>query len=429
MFDDPRVLLVGTACLIVILAAALGRRLAGRWPRTRFPFPETAAGRGGIPPAELLARLYQQVETAILVTDCDGIIRYANPQQCQASGYTLEELQGRNVRMLRSGFTPAEVYLDLWETLRGGRTWRGEFYNRRRNGELYWERTCIHPLRDRKGTITQFVAFREEVTRQKTEEIDLFRRKERAESANLRKSQLLTRLSGELRTPLNSILGFSELIKAEAFGPLEHPRYPAYVGHIAESAQGLLLLIDQVLDLARIEAGEFQVRNEVIDVESTVKAATRSMRTRAEAGGIHLSQEPAPRLPHLLADGRAVRQCLTQLLDNALRFTRGDGRVTVRAWLGPDGGIEIAVIDTGVGMEQADIADVLDAAEAAAGKVGQTARSRAVGLGLPLTRSLVALHGGSITINSSLGVGTTVAIHFPRARTLSADPSAEALPP
>ena len=242
----------------------------------------------------------------------------------------------------------------------------------------------------------------------------------RAEAASQAKSEFLANMSHELRTPLNAILGFSEIMKGEVFGNLGSPQYVEYANHIHGSGQHLLGLINDVLDLSRIEAGRFVIRATEIDVGEAVRSALSLFEVRAAEGKISLKFENDPRLPLLLADERAMRQILLNLISNAVKFTPAGGTVTAFARRTAGGGMELGVIDTGVGIDPADVNAVFEAF--GQGQHDIAVREKGTGLGLPIVRGLVEAHGGKVVLTSQLGQGTTVTCTFPRERMTAPQP-------
>lgn len=232
----------------------------------------------------------------------------------------------------------------------------------------------------------------------------------RADAANTAKSEFLISMSHELRTPLNAILGFSEVIRDEMFGPLHEPRYQTYAGHIHDSGRHLRDLVNDLLDLARIEAGRLVLKPETLDAAAEVSRCVDLFQHRAAESQLTLTQDIAPSLPPLVADRRAVRQVLYNLISNAIKYTPNGGTVTVRA-RPRQGGIELTVSDTGIGISK----EFHELVFSAYGRVSnlETRQIEGTGLGLSLVKALMDLHGGDVTLESQAGTGATFTLHFP----------------
>ena len=237
--------------------------------------------------------------------------------------------------------------------------------------------------------------------------------RERAEGASRAKSQFLANMSHELRTPLNAILGFSELISSRAFaGDVE--KHYEYAELIHGSGQHLLTLINDVLDLAKIEAGGFELREAEVDLARLIEEAVRLMAPRAQSGGCLLGLDVARGLPLALADERALKQIVLNLLSNAIKFTPEGGWVSAFARVEPDGGIAFGVADSGIGIAIEDQARVFKSFGQGRHDVAIT--DKGTGLGLPIAQGLAQAHGGTIALESEIGTGTRVTVHLPAAR-------------
>ena len=235
-----------------------------------------------------------------------------------------------------------------------------------------------------------------------------------AEIANRSRSEFFAKMGHELRTPLNAIIGFSEIIKDEIFAPVRSARYREYMHDINDSGHHLLDLVNDLLDIARIEVGKSEFDDQVLAVPEVIAASLAEFADQAAAGGVTLDSDIGAGLPHLRADPRQLRQMLSNLLSNAVRFTEPGVRVTLGAWSNPDTGFVLQVADSGIGMALKDIPVALSPF----GQVKNALRQRheGSGLGLPLTKAMAELHAGSLDLQSEPGAGTTVTLRFPAER-------------
>jgi two-component system cell cycle sensor histidine kinase PleC len=242
---------------------------------------------------------------------------------------------------------------------------------------------------------------------------DLARRYEtekvKAEGANKAKSEFLANMSHELRTPLNAINGFSEIMVTEMFGPLGDPRYKGYSADILNSGQHLLALINDILDMSKIEAGKMNLKLEPVSLDEVVEGSVRLVRDRAEAAGLSLAVD-LPSLPEVEADYRALKQVMLNLLSNALKFTPRGGSISIDARR-EDGRVRVSVADTGIGISEEDLARLARPFEQAESQLVKTQQGS--GLGLALTKSLIELQGGVLELSSEPGVGTIASFTLP----------------
>jgi two-component system cell cycle sensor histidine kinase PleC len=250
----------------------------------------------------------------------------------------------------------------------------------------------------------------------------------RAEAANIAKSRFLAQMSHELRTPLNAILGFSEVMKAEVFGAHTVPAYKEYASDIHSSGVHLLGLINEILDLSRIEAGRYELNEESVSLVAIVEDCHHLLKLRATSRNITIHEMFEAELPPLWADERAIRQICLNLLSNAIKFTPQSGEVWLKIGWTASGGQYISVKDTGAGIPEEEIPIVL--ASFGQGSNSIKSAEQGAGLGLPIAKSLVDLHGGSFTLTSKLRIGTEVIVTFPPERVVAATPPlSERAPP
>ena len=285
------------------------------------------------------------------------------------------------------------------------------FFRVRPDGSRVYLSTSGKPVFDEGGVFQGYRGVGRDITFLVEAELRVREERDRAEAANQAKSDFLARMSHELRTPMNAILGFSQVIRDETFGPVGANHYRDYAADIHRSGEHLLSLINDLLDLSKIEAGKLELNEESLEVGRVVEDLRRLFTGTAEDAGVTVDVRVPPGLPDLLADYRALRQMVTNLLSNAIKFTGAGGRVTIAADQGEDGGISIIVQDTGTGFDQADLDLVLSPFGRIDRPMVRTVDGS--GLGLPIVKNLIELHGGTIELASQLGEGTAARLHFP----------------
>jgi PAS domain S-box-containing protein len=263
-----------------------------------------------------------------------------------------------------------------------------------------------------------FVTLYSDATERKRTEDALREAKEAAEAANRTKSEILANMSHELRTPLNAIIGFSDIIQREAFGAVGERRYLDYARDIHDSGAHLLALINDILDVSKAEAGRIELLEGLVDIGELFESSLRLVRARADEAQLHIAITTSEHLPKIQADALRLKQVLLNLLSNAIKFTPPGGRITLDASVDDQRKLVIRVTDTGIGMASEDIPKALS-------PFGQLESTRArrypgTGLGLPLSKALIELHGGQLRIDSEAGRGTTVTIVIPSSRVLAA---------
>jgi two-component system cell cycle sensor histidine kinase PleC len=240
----------------------------------------------------------------------------------------------------------------------------------------------------------------------------------RAEEANLAKSRFLATMSHELRTPLNAILGFSEVMKSELFGPHSMPQYKEYATDIHASGKHLLEIINEILDLSRIEAGRYELNEEAVDFGSLVDDCRHMLDLRARNRSLTIKQVLEPRLPKLWADERSLRQITINLLANAIKFTPQGGEITIKVGWTASGGQYLSISDNGPGIPEDEIPVVMSSF--GRGTLAIKTAEQGTGLGLPIVKALVELHGGTFMLRSKLREGTEAIVMLPSVRVMEA---------
>ncbi|MBT5244626.1 MAG: DUF3047 domain-containing protein [Rhodospirillaceae bacterium] len=350
-------------------------------------------------------------------TDIQHRLVWESERVNEIAGLKFEDVKGK-ARWELPG--PVKDDKDFWKefraTVEDHQPFRDfEFPYENKDGKIFEIRVSGVPVFEDK-TFIGYRGVTRDVTDLKKAEFELKIAKERAESADRAKSDLLANMSHELRTPLNAILGFSAMMKEEVFGVLDE-KYVEYANDINRSGGHLLELINDILDVSAIDAGKIELDEENLDVGEVIEVAVNMVSARAETGNVRLVSIPSNDLPELYADARRLTQILLNLLSNAIKFTPANGEVSIAACVDDEDAHIITIIDTGVGMS----GEELDKAMSKFGQVdsGLNRRHEGTGLGLPLARRLIELHGGQMQIDSKKGGGTTVTIKFPAQRTVT----------
>ncbi|HUO02778.1 MAG TPA: PAS domain-containing sensor histidine kinase [Rhizomicrobium sp.] len=355
----------------------------------------------------------------------DGKILFASPAAIPLLHQTPSRLEGAMPAELAHPDDLAAIEMAFRESAYFGRESAAEARLTHGEKEYVWTEIRCRPTQSVQGAPAEIVAVTRDISERKAQEQALIEARDQAMSASRAKSAFLANMSHELRTPLNAIIGFSELMTREIFGGLGDARYHEYSKLIHDSGGHLLELINGVLDMSKIEAGKFELYQEVFEFDEVVSSSLRFVKLAAERGGVILTSNVAPEASHIFADKRAIKQILVNLLSNGVKFTPRGGNVTLDAKV--DGKrVEIVVRDSGIGIAQSDIEKLgkpFAQAETAAMR-----SKEGTGLGLALVKSLAAMHGGELVLESALGVGTTVKVMLPFAALTDEDSRPRAAP-
>ncbi len=348
-------------------------------------------------------------------SDAGGRIVGVNRAWCDYTGHSFEAAAGRPW----TDWVHPEDIAGIDVTPAAGTADFLVEYRLRRADRVYrWFLGNVTASRDTDGNLTGFTGVQFDVSSHRIPRAELERAKHEAEAANRAKSHFLATVSHELRTPLNAVIGFAEMIRDQLLGPIGEPRYGEYAGDIHRSASHLLGVLGDILDLSTIESGRYVLDDEECRLSDIIERSVRLVRDFANERSIFLEQRLPADLPAVMADGRALKQVLLNVLSNAVKFTPVGGHVVVAASLGPAGRPTVTISDNGIGMTPESIVKAF----APFGQV-DSALSRqfhGTGLGLPLSRSLVELHGGTLGVESTRGEGTTVSVSLPSGRVVNA---------
>lgn len=353
---------------------------------------------------KLLTALEQSCYS-VMITDVNGIIEYVNPHFTRVTGYSLDEVLGKNPRFLKSGHEPYEKYREMWETVLKGKNWFGEFLNRKKNGELFWEHENIAPVFDEQGAISSLIAIKEDTTERKRAEHELRTAKEAAEAASRAKSMFLANVSHEIRTPLNGVMGMTELCLATKLDEKQR----LYLATARASAQNLLEIINDILDFSKIEAGKAEVDRSPFLLRTLVGQTLRPLAAKAAEKGIDILFAPTAETPDaLIGDPGKLKQVLVNLVGNAIKFTEKGCIIVGVSAENSDAKeylLTFFVQDSGIGISPECREKIFDSFEQ--GDVSTTKVYEGTGLGLAISKKLVELMDGFITVTSELGVGST----------------------
>ena len=344
----------------------------------------------------------EQNPASVVITNTQGVIEYINQKFLAVSGYQNHELIGKVLRILKPGHTTDEVYVEIWNNLFAGKTWKGEHQNRTKNNEIYWESVLISPIKNQEGKVTNFVVLSENISDRKKMEKDLIAAKVKAEESDRLKSAFLANMSHEIRTPLNSILGFSDLLTAP---DLDTDSRREFANLINSSGNNLLSIINDILDISKIEAGQITLIKNEFTAYKLVSEIQKEYSHRANSKGIELKLKPKTTSQELiiLSDESRIKQVLINFVGNALKFT-DSGYIEIGVDL-IQNNIQFYVKDTGIGIPKEyhdKIFDRFRQVEAA-----QTRKYGGNGLGLAITKNLAELLGGKIWLESEPNTGST----------------------
>ncbi|WP_180335782.1 PAS domain S-box protein [Labilibaculum filiforme] len=351
----------------------------------------------------ILQRSTEQSPASIIITDTQGNIEYVNPKFCQVTGYSFNEVRGLNPRFLKSDSTPLETYKDMWDSVLAGKEWGGEILNKKKNKELFWERSIFSPIKDGEGKITHIVAVKEDITETKKFQRELLLSKRRAEESDRLKSAFLANMSHELRTPLNAVIGFSNLCDES----LSITEIMEFVRLINMSGNQLLGIIEDILSFTLIESESVQVDEEeffMADFLESIKKMSKEKQIQENKHRLGLQFKNDNRYSNILVktDFHRLLQVVTNLMKNALKFTN-EGFVEFGYKV--DGEIlTLYVKDSGVGINEDKKNVIFDRFRQADESITRTFGG--TGLGLAISKKIMDMLGGSIEVESELNVGS-----------------------
>lgn len=351
-----------------------------------------------------LALVMEQNPNSILVTDPEGNIEYVNPSFEKVTGYASGDVIGKNANILKTEETPEEVFKDLWGTISKGNVWQGEFINKAKDGRTYIEHAIIAPIKNDKKEIISYLGMKENIT-------ELRKAREKAEESSKAKSNFMANMSHEIKTPLNSLMGFLDLL-AETGMSSEQSEY---VSNIKFSASTLLDILNDILDISKIENNQINLDLTHLDISSSISSTVRDITPKAKDKGININTAIDTRIPQILmGDSGRINQVLKNLLNNAVKFSPEGGDISVNALLLKEMdnrvNIEISVSDNGEGISESKIESIFESFTQE--DISETRKYGGVGLGLTIVKQILKIMGSDIHVKSKKGEGSTFYFHL-----------------
>ena len=358
-----------------------------------------------------LSKAVEQSPVTIVITDTDGNIQYINPRGIELTGYKIEELLNKNPRILSSGEKSKEEYTELWNTIKSGNEWRGEFHNKKKSGELYWEMASISPIVNEKGIITNYLAVKEDITERKKYLEELVAAKDKAEEISRIKSVFFSNMSHELRTPLVGILGFADIL-AES---LEDESEKSMATSILQGGKRLLNTLTSLLSLSELETLKENIELKPINVNPICNDILKSFAANSHKPNIEYKVKFESEKLDLNINIRLFREALSQIVKNAFTYTTS-GSVLIKTYRKNELDIKnctgiIEIIDTGIGIPKDKLDIIFEEFRQASEGIGRNFEG--TGVGLTLTKKYLELMNASISVESELGKGTKFILSFP----------------
>jgi polar amino acid transport system substrate-binding protein len=353
-----------------------------------------------------LSRATEDSPASVVITNKIGKIEYVNTTFCNVTGYSPQEAIGNNPRILKSGDLPESFYKNLWETILSGKTWKGDFINKKKNSEELWESASISPIKNNKGEITHFVAVKQDITERKHMEKELIRAKHAADDANKSKGDFLANMSHEIRTPMNAVIGMAHLALKTDLTDKQRD----YLKKIQSSANSLLGIINDILDFSKIEAGKMDMESVEFNLENVMDNLANLITVKAQEKEdievLFSTNREVPRF--LVGDALRLGQILINLSNNAVKFT-DTGEIVVSTellkrnedWVT----LKFSVSDTGIGLTKAQASKLFQSFSQA--DTSTTRKYGGTGLGLTISKRLAEMMGGEIWVESKYGEGST----------------------
>ncbi len=355
-----------------------------------------------------LSRAVEQSPTSIIITNIKGDIEYVNPHFNELTGYSFEEVIGKNPRILKSGHTSSDEYKGLWEAITAGKKWRGEFHNKKKNGELYWEEASISPIVDQSGKITHFLAIKVDITDRKKIEEELINAKEKAEESEQLKSNFLAQMSHEIRSPINVILSYNSFLKEELKGKLDTFLESSF-SSIDSAGKRLLRTIDLILNMAALQSGYIDLKLADINISDILRSLISEFDVSVKSKNLTINFNLKTENTSILADDYLVTEIFQNLIGNAIKYT-SRGSIEIKVYENDDKKLSVDIIDTGIGISEEYLPKLFKPFTQE--ETGYSRSYEGNGLGLALVKNYVDLIGAEINVRSEKESGSVFTVIF-----------------
>ncbi|MEW6195841.1 MAG: PAS domain S-box protein [Bacteroidota bacterium] len=371
--------------------------------------------RNALEQIKKLSLAIEESPSSVVITNPEGIIEYVNPKFTEVSGYPPDEVKGKKTNLQKSGYMSESFYAELWKTILSGKIWYGEFLNKKKNGELFWESASISPIKDSNGRITNFVSVKQDITEKKKQEEErennrkeLIIAKEKAETANKLKSEFLAQMSHEIRSPLNVILNFSNLIKEELTSTKDE-NLSHYFTSLDNAGKRIIRTVDMILNMSELQTGTYELQKvPIVLYKKILEPLYREYKNEAVSKGLELRLTKKSDNDEIFGDEYSISQIFANLIDNAIKYTNS-GFVEIELG-GCNQNIIVSVIDTGIGITKEYIPYIFDPFSQE--DRGYTRKFDGNGLGLALIKKYCELNDAIIDVESEKGKGTKMSVIF-----------------
>ena len=355
-----------------------------------------------------LSRAVEQSPSSIMITNIFGDLEYVNPRFTELTGYEAKDVIGRNPRFLKSGFTSHEEYKNLWELISNGKKWYGEFQNKKKNGDVFWESASISPILDANGKISHFLAIKEDITEKKKIEKELIKAKEKAEESDKLKSEFLAQMSHEIRSPINVILSYNSFLRDELDGKLESYLESSF-SSIDSAGKRLLRTIDLILNMAALQSGYIEFQLGPVNLLENINSLIKEFEFSAKMKNLNLFFVNKIQKPEVIADEYLVSEIFQNLIGNAIKYTN-EGDVTIELYHDENNKICVDVRDSGIGISEEYLPKLF--LPFSQEETGYSRKFEGNGLGLALVKKYVELINSEIKVKSEKGAGSVFTIVF-----------------